>query len=43
MKNIGCIKHNDGENKIEFLDSEYQKKRKINGDKGEYHIQYGLY
>ena len=25
MKNIGCIKHNDGENKIEFLGSEISK------------------
>lgn len=25
MKNIGCINHNDGENKIEFLDSEISK------------------
>ena len=27
MKNIGCIKHNDGENKIEFLDSEISKEK----------------
>ena len=27
MKNIGCIKHNDGENKIEFLGSEISKEQ----------------
>ena len=28
MKNIGCINHNDGENKIEFLGSEISKEKK---------------
>ena len=27
MKNIECIKHNDGENKIEFLGSEISKEQ----------------
>ena len=27
MKNIGCIKNNDGENKIEFLGSEISKEQ----------------
>ena len=27
MKNIKCIKHNDGENKIEFLGSEISKEQ----------------
>ncbi len=33
MKNIGCIKHNDGENKIEFLGSEMTSKKLIFGVK----------
>ena len=27
MKNIGCIKYDDGENKIEFLGSEISKEQ----------------